>query len=249
MSPSEIVDRHTRFGTTSPVGGNRSLFSSIAATDHASIVSSNSAAVNSSSQNFPPAPPSSASHQSSSVAPPPPPSSRPQVRPDSSALPTAFASSPHGRSATQQQSPLHSSSSAANPTELPSSSSPHDGGEQQPETPRGESGISAFSERERSHLRNLSDPATVSTMDGTIAASSPPIGIQQRFPNHPRPVMEQGALASLNDRPQTIVSPPTAGEVEGDDYLSARGEVSPVLPRHDNERRSAFRESTEDLNR
>lgn len=84
--------------------------------------------------------------------------------------------------------------------------------------------------------------------------------------------MEEGTLASLNNsdgggtqRQLTLdVSPPTAGDVDGEDYISARGGsgssaeevVSPVVPAAaeeqqprpgSRERRSAFRESTEDI--
>lgn len=268
MSASDIVDRHSRFGTTSPMESNSHYI--LGGNDQTSMVSSNSARGADSS--VPPAPPSSTSHQSSSVA-----GVAAGQRPDSSALP--------------QTSPFRYQSVAAargTPQDL---------------SPRGESGVSAFSERERTHLRNLSDPATVSTMDGTItAAPSPPMGAQQqaRFSSSSnmttpiqRPIMEKGTLASLgNDKAQdtsanddgdndarrretAVVSPPTAGDVDAEDYISARGSgneelVSPVVARTESVaapaerqpqqqlqqqpeggtgsgRRSAFRESTEDI--
>lgn len=298
MSASDIVDRHSRYGTSSPIG-NRSMFSSLAANDHASMVSSNSAAgASNSARGVPLAPPSSASVQSSSVAgagagalSKQQQQQQQQMRPDSSAL--------------GQTSAYHHYNRQEGATELPiSSSSPQRGGTQnqnanqtqaQDPSPRGESGVSAFSEREKMHLRNISDPATVSTMDGgtIVSSSSPPLGAQQhgRFSPHPRPIMEEGTLASLYDdnnhhdggggdsRGQTaVVSPPTAGDdADGEDYLSAKGsagEVSPVAPppttttteagngglhpeqqlpprpgSSGNERRSAFRESAEDMDR
>lgn len=274
MSPSEIVERKSRFGTASPMG-HRSMFSPFGVDhDHASMVSSNSAAgaSNSARGGIPPAPPSSASHQSSSVAGGAAAAQQQphNVRPDSSALPQTSPSSyrygARGTAAAQGQQP-------------------------QDPSPRGESGVSAFSERERTHLRNLSDPATVSTMDGTItAASSPPLHQHGRFSPTPRPIMEEGTLASLNSvgggvndddgdhtprqmTTEVTVSPPTAGDVDGEDYVSARGGgssgeevVSPVVPgppaprltttaANEEElprpgsrgRRSAFRESTEDI--
>lgn len=270
MSPSEIVDRKSRFGTASPMG-NRSMFSSFAVgNDHASMVSSNSAAgaSNSARGGIPPAPPSSASHQSSSVAGA---AAQQNMRPDSSALPKIPPSS-------------YRYGGGAATAELPTSVKGAQNQRQpQDPSPRGESGVSAFSERERTHLRNLSDPATVSTMDGTIAASSPPLQQQGRFSPTPRPIMEEGTLASLNNnsdggaqRQLTLdVSPPTAGDIDGEDYISARGGsgssaeevVSPVVPapavaeeeqqqqqQHPQQprpgsrgRRSAFRESTEDI--
>lgn len=266
MSASDIVDRHSRFGTTSPMETSRPMFSPFIVNDHASMVSSNSAAgaSNSARGGVPPAPPSSASHQSSSVAAGAgagaatigAASSR--TRPDSSALPQPSPSNRYGAAA----------------AELPSSGISH----QQPQdpSPRGESGVSAFSERERTHLRNLSDPATVSTMDG---GSSPPMHAQGRFsptPTTRRPIMEEGTLSSLVDErgggqstsSVIVVSPPTAGEADGEDYLSAKGGsgsseeevvVSPVVqsrqtaaasndgPRPDSGRRSAFQESAEDI--
>lgn len=125
-------------------------------------------------------------------------------------------------------------------------------------SPRSASGVSAFSERDRAHLRQISDPATVSTMGGTILSggrvASPP----------PHPILEEGALERANsggpgnqsrETPSTssVVSPPTAGEEgQGTDYLDARaraGDVSPVAVRTTEPgRRSAFRESSEDMN-
>lgn len=258
MSPSDIVDRKSRYGNSNPMS-NRSMFSPFTSNDHASMVSSNSAAgaSNSARGGVPPAPPSSASRQSSSVAGAGAPSSKQQqqqqMRPDSSALPQTSPNSRYRGAATELPA-----SARGNPT-------PTQTQEPQDPSPRGESGVSAFSERERTHLRNISDPATVSTMDGTIAASSPPLGSGRFSP----PIMEEGTLASLNSpddtRRQTtvVVSPPTAGEADGEDYLSARGgsgssggEVSPVVPRttpgeeprpESRGRRSAFRESTEDI--
>lgn len=117
------------------------------------------------------------------------------------------------------------------------------------------SGVSAFSERERAHLRQLSDPATVSTM---------------QEPTY-HPILEEGAVLRANspqppgtvvipprETPSSgVVSPPTAGEHgEAADYLGAKGEaaaeggdvVSPVAARAEAGRRSAFRESSEDMN-
>lgn len=275
MSASDIVDRHSRYGTTSPMvggvggeAGDRSLFSfgnAAAVPDHASMVSSNSAR-----GGIPPAPPSSASHQSSSVAGVGAgvTSSRlqqqqqqQQMRPDSSALPPQ-TSSPSA----YQRYPHHQQGAS----ELPTSYSPTQTGvggvvgvgnqqsqqqqqqqQDQNPSPRGESGVSAFSEREKTHLRNISDPATVSTMDATIGASSPPLGAQQHRFSGPGPmIMEEGtgtlggddentptatATGAQGQNQTLMVSPPTAGEDgEGEDYLSARGsagDVSPVVPR------------------
>lgn len=123
-------------------------------------------------------------------------------------------------------------------------------------SPRGESGVSAFSERERAHLRNTSDPATVSTMDGVI---SPPQPRSQTMAGNrvaSPPILEEGALEAANRaQPPSVVSPPTDGTAEGDDYMGARTMhgmlVSPVEARTEaprpGSRKSAFRESAEDL--
>lgn len=204
---------------------------SIQLTEQGSIVSSASLARNTPG---PPPPPSSASHgggASSISGPGQPGPSQPQppqeVGPDSSALPTAL----RRRLA--------------------------DGDKDLPElaaTPyRSESGVSALSERERQHLRNTSDPATVSTMEGVI--SSPPhshmsTGHRVASP----PVMEEGTMEAARASPPEMVSPPTDGTAEGEDYVGVRGmhgTVSPVearseLPRPSS-RKSVFRERAEDL--
>lgn len=186
----------------------------------------------------PPPPPSSTSHGGnggSSVADSQPPNLSGQrevreVRPDSSALPTPLARE-----------------LAAN-KDLPEVPTP---------SPRGDSGVSAFSEREHAHLRNTSDPATVSTMDAVI--SSPP-RTSHMSAGHRRvgrtPKMEEGALEAANaQQPPGIVSPPTNGTAEsGEDYINARANtvVSPVearteQPPRPGSRTSAFRENAEDL--
>lgn len=121
-------------------------------------------------------------------------------------------------------------------------------------SPRGESGVSAFSERERLHLRNTSDPATVSTMDAVIAPSRSQTLAGNRVASPP--ILEEGALEAANKvQPPSVVSPPTDGTAEGDDYVGARTMhgvlVSPVEARTEpprpGSRKSAFRESAEDL--
>lgn len=192
-------------------------WSSMQATDQGSMVSSTSFARNAPG---PPPPPSSTSHGgggASSVA-------------GSSQQPVAVAAA-----ASNKDLP-----------ELPSGS------------PRGDSGVSAFSERERSHLRNTSDPATVSTMDAVIAPSSHPRS-QMMSGNRVAspPILEEGALEAANKtQASSVVSPPTDGTAEGDDYIGARTMhgmlVSPVEgrttePPRPGSRKSAFRESAEDL--
>ncbi|POS74331.1 kelch repeat protein [Diaporthe helianthi] len=240
------MHKHTHFGSTgggsSPLGNPSFAYSSIAATDHASMVSSNSAAggamhAGPSSRNPPPTQPLIPEHQE---------------RPDSPALP---ASSPydHDRTPTAGK-PL--------PTQSSNGAAPRD-----QESPRGESGVSAFSERDRAHLRNISDPATVSTMDGTLVGS-PRLGPQQTPRMASPPILEEGSLSPLRSNlaagtPVTTISPPTAGETDAEDYVGARGSSGPVsplnpppgpsIPRSTNSpapsRKSIFRESMEDMGR
>lgn len=249
LTPVEILERHSHFGSS---GNNASSqdnpslgFSSIAATDHASMVSSNSAAglgVPASSSRNPPPPPSS-----SSFSQPPP----REARPDSSALPVA---SPFNNDHDHGSVPPDGDGVPA--TDVPPASPP------QP-APRGDSGVSAFSERDRAHLRNISDPATVSTMDGGggTVVGSPRIAAQQAGRLASPPIMEEGVIDQLSSlppgTPPPVVSPPTAGETtDGEDYISARSRsevVSPVnrTATHGTSsspaRRSIFRESREDM--
>lgn len=180
-----------------------------------------------------------------------------QVRPDSPALP---ATSPYDNDTTP---------TAGKPLPTPT---PHSGNNNAAaasgteESPRGESGVSAFSERERTHLRNISDPATVSTMDGTVVGGSPRLGPQQTSRAAEPPIMEEGTLEPLRSNPAAagtppVISPPTAGETDAEDYVSAKsgsGPVSPLnpppgpqVPRSSNSpapsRKSIFRESMEDM--
>lgn len=181
-----------------------------------------------------------------------------QVRPDSPALP---ANSPYDSDHTP---------TAGKPLPAPSSGTGGAGGNNaasgDQESPRGESGVSAFSERDRSHLRNISDPATVSTMDGTVVGS-PRLGPQQQASRVASPpIMEEGSLNPLRSNPApgtppAVISPPTAGETDAEDYVSAKsgsGPVSPLnpppgtqVPRSSNSpapsRKSIFRESMEDM--
>lgn len=245
----DIISKHTHLGSaggsSSPLGNPSFAYSSLAATDHASMVSSNSAAggamlAGPSSRSPPPAQPFNPERQ---------------VRPDSPALP---ATSPHDSDHTP---------TAGKPLPDPTSGGNNAAASGTQESPRGESGVSAFSERDRSHLRNISDPATVSTMDGTIVGS-PRLGPQQQTPRVASPpIMEEGSLNALRNTavgagtPPAVISPPTAGETDGEDYVSARssgGPVSPLnpppgpsVPRSNNSpapsRKSIFRESMEDM--
>lgn len=121
--------------------------------------------------------------------------------------------------------------------------------------PRGDSGVSAFSERDRLHLRNISDPATVSTMDGTLVGSprlapEPAVG---RVASPPIP--EEGAMTTLGSGNPSQSTPP-AGETDAEDYVSLRNRSAVVSPVNQNgpygassgaARRSIFRESREDM--
>lgn len=249
LTPVDIISKHTHFGSngggSSPLGNPSFQYSSIAATDHASMVSSNSAA-------------GGAMFAGPSSRNPPPPaqpfSPEQQVRPDSPALPATSPSYDNDHTPT-----------AAKPLPAPTSGAAAASGDQ--ESPRGESGVSAFSERDRSHLRNISDPATVSTMDGTLVGS-PRLGPQQQQASRVAspPIMEEGSLNPLRSNPApgtdpAVISPPTAGETDAEDYVSAKsgsGPVSPLnpppgpqVPRSSNSpapsRKSIFRESMEDM--
>ncbi|KAJ4385722.1 hypothetical protein N0V93_010151 [Gnomoniopsis smithogilvyi] len=173
---------------------------------------------------------SSTSIARNAPGPPPPPSSTSHGGASSVA---GYSSHPVAAAATTENKEL---------PELPSGS------------PRGDSGVSAFSERERSHLRNTSDPATVSTMDAVIAPPRSQTMAGNRVASPP--ILEEGALEAANKtQPSSVVSPPTDGTAEGEDYIGARTMhgvlVSPVEARTEpprpGSRKSAFRESAEDL--
>jgi hypothetical protein len=245
LTPVDIISKHTHFGSSggggssSPLGNPSFQYSSIAATDHASMVSSNSAVGGAVHAGPTPAQPYYIPEQ--------------RVRPDSAAPP---ASSPYD----DDQTPT-----AGKPLPAQTSGSTTAPGDQ--ESPRGESGVSAFSERERTHLRNISDPATVSTMDGTLVGS-PRLGPQPTPRVASPPIMEEGSLDAQRSHPTpgtppAVISPPTAGENDAEDYVSAKGSNSgpvsplnppppgPSVPRPTNSpapsRKSIFRESSEDM--
>lgn len=256
MSPSDIVQR--LFTRGSPHGTQSLGWSSIQATDQGSLVSSTSFA-----RNIPPAPPSSESYATSSVAggglpPESTATKRSPVRPDSTALPTPLARAYDAKelpATPPGEGPAFSLDGNNNNNNKPAASRYH---------PRGDSDVSAFSERERSHLRQLSDPATVSTMDAVIAPTNVAAAAANRSHTAQQgggrvgspPILEEGAVAAANAGAahQDVVSPPTGSEAEGEDYVGARmapGPVSPVNVRSEppaaSVRRSAFRESDEDL--
>ncbi|KAJ0114490.1 hypothetical protein J7T55_004733 [Diaporthe amygdali] len=252
LTPVDIISKHTHFGSaggsSSPLGNPSFAYSSIAATDHASMVSSNSAA---GGAMF--AGPSSRSPPTASPFNP-----EQQVRPDSPALP---ATSPYDDDHTPTAGKPLPAPTSNNSNAAAAASSAAQG-----ESPRGESGVSAFSERDRSHLRNISDPATVSTMDGTLVGS-PRLGPQPTGRVASPPIMEEGSLNTLRSHPTpggtppAVISPPTGGEADGEDYVSAKGSSGPVsplnppaappVPRSSNSpapsRKSIFRESMEDM--
>lgn len=252
MTPSAIVEQ--RFSSARPSPGGRSFAygSSIQNTDQGSLVSSTSYPLGT---NSPPAPPSSASHATSSAAR----GARPAPPPQQT---QANSTSPAAAQQPESAVPPRSAASGTNKNlpELPPSSEDVGGGggsaAAAAPAARNSAGISVFSERERTHLRNSSDPATVSTMDATItgvpAAASQTVGGRIQSP----PILEEGAVAAANataagdgEESARVVSPPTGSTIQaGEDYLTvspvaARGEA----PGPENERRSAFRESQEDL--
>ncbi|GAB1316689.1 Kelch repeat-containing protein [Madurella fahalii] len=102
-----------------------------------------------------------------------------------------------------------------------------------PDTARGNvlSGISNLSERDRTHLRQISDT--------TVSSVTTAPGVDRVLVGGPA-----GAREGFVDSP-AVVSPPTMGPAEGADYLSARGQgssgESPL-------RRSVFTERNEDMN-
>lgn len=276
MSPSDIVQR--RFSRASPYGAQSTGWSSVQATEQGSLVSSTSFP-----RNIPPAPPSSESYATSSVAggglPPASTAVRRQqpYRQDSDLLPTHLATS-HDAKELPATPPGADGPPSVSSFSQDSNARGH-AGSPAPEAntsastlPRGESGVSAFSERERSHLRNLSDPATVSTMDAVIGPSSSVRSTSAARPHAAGggvarvgspPILEEGAVEAANaaaEASSDVVSPPTGDEVEGEDYVAARaaraGNVSPVnvrsgplaaTPAVSSARKSAFRESDEDL--
>lgn len=128
--------------------------------------------------------------------------------------------------------------------------------------PRGyvPSGVSNLSERDRAHLRTISDTTVSSLASGQG-------GRNVRSPEEPGAVLEEPELVPRevaatpgHDQPEPpasppVVSPPTSDVMDGPDYLSVRphGEqqragaggatVSPTSP----SRRSVFHESREDM--
>ncbi|KUI57512.1 hypothetical protein VP1G_04800 [Cytospora mali] len=256
LTPVDIMEKHSHFGSSgnnASSRGNPSLaYSSLAATDHASMVSSNSAAAGgvalaSSARNLPSQPQ--------------------QVRSDSPSLPEA---STHDNDHTPGPSQSAAAGTTTTTTNHNRNNDDNDNDDDNTPTnvsaapppqqaPRGESGVSAFTERDRSHLRQLSDPATVSTMDDTVVGS-PRLAPQQAGGVVGRPILEEGTMDTLRgqplDTPPAVVSPPTAGEIDGEDYISSRSRsvvVSPVnqtAPHGASSspaRRSIFRESREDM--
>ena len=119
-----------------------------------------------------------------------------------------------------------------------------------PLTPRGESGVSGLSERDRSHLRQISDPTTVSSME-TSGTSRPT--------DHPIPEEEMTLgtnPASTPGESPGPVSPPSAGHQGGEDCLNARrsqpsspGAAAAASTSQQGSplRRSVFYESRDDL--
>jgi hypothetical protein len=97
------------------------------------------------------------------------------------------------------------------------------------ESARIASGVSGLSEREMRHLRQISE-ATVSSTSETGHQEPEPITIVQGTEISPASPM---------------VSPPTAEESPGDDYISSRVPVSPRMGSP--LRRSVFHENEEDM--
>lgn len=228
MSPSDIVNR--TFNGSHQQTRSSFGYSSLQQTDQGSTISGTSFARN---RYGPPPPPSSTSHGgapsiASSRHPAPTAQPNQEIRRSSSALPTPLA---------RDLAAVTTSTALPEPPQ------------------RGNSDVSGFSEPERQHLRNVSDPATVSTMDGVIAA--PPRAVQIMATGHrmaSAPVLGHDAVLAANAQAGGLVSPPTDGTAEGEDYLGARvmrGIVSPVEgtmepPRPGSSKRSVFREKLED---
>lgn len=126
------------------------------------------------------------------------------------------------------------------------------------------SGVSAFSERETSHLRQISE-ATVSSAsdagndspaqaaDGAISSASSRANPPRSLPAGMIPQNNANPLSPIGGTPSPLdpgaISPPTAGATseDSDDYLTARrlavsptGTASPL-------RRSVFRENEDDM--
>ncbi|KAK0714848.1 hypothetical protein B0H67DRAFT_488130 [Lasiosphaeris hirsuta] len=117
------------------------------------------------------------------------------------------------------------------------------------------SGVSNISERDKAHLRTISDTSVVSSVATGLAAER-----EKERESGMSPVAESvdhNDVFSDGDG-QTVVSPPTAGPgVEAADYVSAGQEAAPVTERGATAsgtsptsplRRSVFHESREDMN-
>lgn len=127
----------------------------------------------------------------------------------------------------------------------------------QPPAPRGyiPSGVSGISERDRAHLRTISDTTVSSVTSGPADRNfrSPEPGsgeaAQQPHSHRHESIDALSPVAEGTGTLPTAVSPPSAEQVEGGDYLSARplgqsSATSPTSPL----RRSVFHESREDMN-
>lgn len=117
---------------------------------------------------------------------------------------------------------------------------PGGGSTPDPDASRVTSGVSGLSDTDASHLRHVSE----TSIDGNLASNSatPPTGTSAFA--RPAPVREDSETLPEENLPgETPISPPTAGESPGEDYISARQTmVSPL-------RKSVFRESEEDMRR
>ncbi|KAK3319276.1 hypothetical protein B0H66DRAFT_575753 [Apodospora peruviana] len=242
LSHVDVLNRHSNLGSSPGSGSlnNPSYYSSgTHQVDHASTLSASSTGLGQQQQQ----------PMQANISP------FDYYRPDSDLL--ATSNSPGGATgpSSAQASPKPALASVAEGEAVapPSTTSPPPAvGVNSESSSRVLSGISNLSEGDRAHLRQTSD-ATVSSV--TTGAGG------DRIVHSPEPGQQQPQNAVITPSPGPV-SPPTAGESEGDDYLSARSVpvVSPLAPPppvsgtggHGNNgnsplRRSVFFESREDM--
>jgi hypothetical protein len=131
-------------------------------------------------------------------------------------------------------STISRSSAAANsnaPLGVNRDTPPGGGSTPEPDTSRVTSGVSGLSDTDIGHLRHVSETSIDANLASTSAAT-PPAASRPGF----------GLRGDSNTlAEETPISPPTAGDTPGEDYISARQTIVSPL------RKSVFRESEEDM--
>jgi hypothetical protein len=227
MSPGQILEKHFAPGGGSASMSSPSYYSGMTQTDHLSTISHSTAGVIGGS-NLPPLPEQSPyqhlqQQQQQSHSPHSPHSPQAPIRPDSPPLGSARDTSPGAP---------------------PAAHSPHP---QSPSPTPGrhiESGVSNLSDRDRAHLRQISD-TTISSVNSGAQHQQ-----QQGDPSIGHVMSPSPAAYVTPHSAAAAVSPPGTG-AEAQDYMSARSLPTGVAAPNNGSgsplRRSIFRESKEDM--